>query len=278
MEKEIYQKEFSIGEMLSESWRLFVKNIKVFLKLTLCFYLPTSIVLYFISYINMGVTEKLEQGYTLSTGEITLFIITIIINLLVSIFSTLAMFMATFITKDSIDKKPIESLKFYYKKSLSKFIPFLWTSFILGLALMGSFLLFIIPAIIFGVYWVFVTQSIVLKDKKYTSAMTYSKNIVKGKWWRVFGYCIVFGIIGIVVGIVLLPVSIISQFSMMIPFVGFIFGAIGNTVMQFVYIFFIVLSVVFFINFNATKLKPEKKEKKEIAEKAEELKTEKSLT
>jgi len=71
-------------------------------------------------------------------------------------------------------------------------------------------ILFIIPGIIFYIYWFFTTLLVVLEEiKKPMEAIKRSKNLVKGYWWAVAGRLIlIFFIYLIVLSIIMLPAAI----------------------------------------------------------------------
>jgi hypothetical protein len=62
--------------------------------------------------------------------------------------------------------------------------PLILTNIIVGLALVGSFLLFIVPGIILGVYWSLVAPAVVLSNRRYLHALRYSFQLVRGRWWE----------------------------------------------------------------------------------------------
>lgn len=55
--------------------------------------------------------------------------------------------------------------------------------------------LIIVPGIYLSVAWVFYVYAIGLSDKKGMEPMRYSKALVKGKWWRTFGYLLLLAVI-----------------------------------------------------------------------------------
>lgn len=62
----------------------------------------------------------------------------------------------------------------------------LGTALLVFLALVGWTLLFIIPGLIFSVYYLFSMQAVMLRGKHGWEAVKYSKALVKGRWWSVF--------------------------------------------------------------------------------------------
>ena len=62
---------------------------------------------------------------------------------------------------------------------------FFWFSLVYGIFSFGLFLLFIIPGIIFMVFWLFSSYVLIGENKRILESLKESHNIVKGKWWRV---------------------------------------------------------------------------------------------
>ncbi|MCD8036958.1 MAG: hypothetical protein LUE88_06250, partial [Clostridiales bacterium] len=53
-------------------------------------------------------------------------------------------------------------------------------------------MLFVIPGVILAVFWQLYLQAIVLDNCKGISSLKFSRQLVKGRWWRTFLYIIVF--------------------------------------------------------------------------------------
>ncbi len=87
--------------------------------------------------------------------------------------------------------------------------------------LLGLFLLLIIPGIIFFVYWIFSNYVLINEKTDIMQSLKRSKEIVKGRWWGVFGYFILIIIIyvgsSIIISFIPLANLIVSQL-VLIPF------------------------------------------------------------
>lgn len=101
-----------------------------------------------------------------------------------------------------------------------------------GIFITLLFLLFIIPGIIFCVYWIFAAYVLIESQTTILNSLKESRKIVKGRWWKVFGYTFLVGVIG----------SIVSG-------VGFLLFIVGVFVSQFIASSFIILFVKnFYLN------------------------------
>ena len=88
-----------------------------------------------------------------------------------------------FIIKEKERKIGIkEALKLGWSKTLSM----AWIIFLAVIVTIGGYLLFIIPGIIFLVWFSFPGYVLVVENIKGTKALSRSKFLVKGYWWSVF--------------------------------------------------------------------------------------------
>lgn len=95
----------------------------------------------------------------------------------------------------------------YLKRSRGMILPIFGLTFLVGLIVLGGFVLLIIPGIIFSIWFVFTVQARVLDQKKGVSALGFSRLLVKNNWWGVFGRIVlgmltIFAIMSIYQGIV----------------------------------------------------------------------------
>ncbi len=251
MIREIYKREFSFWELLSESWDGFIKNIKPIFFVTLIVYLPTGII----------------TSFLVKSPSIPLLIFAIVFGLLGIIGA-----MAIAIIIKSYTEKETVTVSDALKKALSKWFMALITLIVFGFALsllvalpvlsvmfarllplvlqflfvIIAFALFVFP-IKYYVYWLFTLYAVLFNDKYVGDALSYSKKVVKGRWWKVFFYSFVIAIISYILdGIekwflgnsqnILILVAVFTLFSF--------FNA-----------FFIVFSTLFYLNLEATKQK-----------------------
>lgn len=72
---------------------------------------------------------------------------------------------------------------------------FMGTAILAGLAMLGGFLLFIIPGIIVTVWFMFASYAVIFEDKRFVDALNYSRSLVQGRWWQSLGLSCGFGLI-----------------------------------------------------------------------------------
>lgn len=73
-----------------------------------------------------------------------------------------------------------------YKRGLPKIIPYLWVSILSGFITLGGFFLFIIPGIIFAVWFSLAKFIVIAENVKGMNALLKSREYVKGMWGSVF--------------------------------------------------------------------------------------------
>lgn len=108
---------------------------------------------------------------------------------------------------DSVVAGKKEKIRDLYKKAWKKVGRyFLLTLLIVLLIAIGAILL-IIPGIIFMVWFSFSSYELILENRGVTGSLGESKRLIAGKFWKVFGRLIVFGVFGLVIQLlfVLIP-------------------------------------------------------------------------
>ncbi|MBC7961919.1 MAG: zinc-ribbon domain-containing protein [Steroidobacteraceae bacterium] len=161
-----------IGDLFIESWQQFQRRFATLFGLYLltmaAFILP------------MGVTIGLAMFAGMSKGGIA-FVLTGTVGLLAGLylgFRCLAAFLHA-VVDDQLA----------FKEALGKggliIIPLMWTGFLTGFIISGGFMLFIIPGIIFMV-WFFFAQFILIKEDVHgMNALLKSREYVRGEWFNV---------------------------------------------------------------------------------------------
>ena len=166
-------------------------------------------------------------------------------QMLENLIGIIASMAIAYVVKSKIDGKTV-SVGEALKKSLSKWSAAIGANLLAYIFLLGLALLLIIPGIIYYVYWSFVVYVVILQDKSGKSALDYSKTIVKGRWWKVAGYSLVFSLLSLIVGI------ITGALYLLLPG-NFLTNMVTGTFIDVVSSFFTVVFIIFFINFDSTK-------------------------
>lgn len=230
--------ELSILNILSFSLNLLRDNYKLLLSIFLIIYLPLDILPLFFPQLDSFQAYKTTQlnNTSLNWGYTAYGIIKGLLGML----ATIAVIYATYCF--TAQKKI--TLKQSYAAAKDKWIALLLTSLLSALILIGLTLLLIIPGVIYYVYYLFFSVVVVLKDLQYKEALDYSKKLVKGRWWKVFGFFLTLFIISFIVGISIS--TLISSLNN-----NSILAALGNLMLDFYALFAVICVTVYFINLDS---------------------------
>ena len=220
------EEELTFGQLLSKGWEIYKNNFKIFLLIILVIYVPINLIL------NL-LPESIEPTFESIRLEVY---VSQILELILGIIATLAIAYAV----NKIINKKTPQVWESIKNALLVWDKAILTTFLAGIILIGLFLLLIIPGIIYSVYYTFFLYAIVLKDVKFKGALDFSKQLVMGRWWRVFGIAIFVSII----------ISIFAGFAV-IPFEysnNYLINVAGDTLFDIIFALRDIVMVVFFLN------------------------------
>ncbi|MCK4257987.1 MAG: hypothetical protein KAX49_03365 [Halanaerobiales bacterium] len=232
MFENIQQRELTLGEILINSWSIFSKNFRTILLIALIIYIPINILVYMIP------TESLMNGY----GEVEGFWIYIrLIQMAQEFFGVLAI-MGIAVLVEGFLRGEETRLDESMNKAFSRWGNMIMTNLFKGIIVMGLMFLFIIPGIIWYVFYSFVAYVVVLRNIRGMQALAYSKRLVKGRWWKIFGITLFLGAarLGLGLGFDYLIGIILPGYSVANIFIESILTGILS--------YFTVATVVLFLN------------------------------
>ncbi len=128
------------------------------------------------------------------------------------------------------------------------------------------FLFLVLPGIIFFIFWLFGSYIYLDKKEGVISSLGSSFRIVRGVWWKLFGYCVVIGLI--IIGtliikdlILFLPIGVLSSIygGGIIPKWVFLIHVLFNLVLTFLMHLVIVPNLILFFKNCYFKLKESNK-------------------
>ncbi|MFH0875454.1 MAG: hypothetical protein V1859_05935 [archaeon] len=190
----------NFGTIFSESFSDYKKHFVLFTKVSfLLYFLPTVI----LSLLYMNTTKPLDV-LVYGAG----------VQVISGLFSVLLTFTIIKVLLLKRQNKEI-GVRDALKHGTEHYFTGVMLAIITNMALFGLYLLFIIPGIIFSVYWEFAYFALITDNVGVTKALSHSKKVVEGRWWTVLGYLILFGLI-----IVALNFGTISIYAL----VSFIFS------------------------------------------------------
>lgn len=165
-------KGLSFGEIFSYSREVYTNRFKEILFVTLAIYVPMNTILFSLSYSGLIVTDSMAYFRT--------------IQLLEAIFGVIATMAISLIVHNTIFEETELTFSKALEEAASNWFTAIGTNIIYGVSIFIFTLLLIIPGLIWSVFYVFAIQVVVLKNKSGLEALAYSKQVVKGYWWKVF--------------------------------------------------------------------------------------------
>jgi len=164
----------TVIEIIQQSWKIYEENFKKLLKITIWGFLATSVstsLIYAIDIFYKG-NEWIGMilGFLAGAPQV-----------LVALWMT--------VTLIGIADSLLEKKSFDIKKSIRAgfkfYIPAILVSLAVAFTEAAGFILFIIPGIIFSVWFAFSIYETILEKKKLVEAMKESKKLSAGRWWLV---------------------------------------------------------------------------------------------
>ncbi len=211
--------KFTFGSLFDKSVNEYKRNFKPILKLVLIFLGIILVLAFLFNSITLITDERIFNimsnplligQYNQGTIKLPIYydIVSISLNI---VYFFLALFVGVGLIAVSLKKD-----KFSYKEILENGKSNYWRYFgftiVVTIFIMLLFLLLIIPGVIFAVYWVFAAYVFLEKKQKIIDSLKESKRIVKKRWWKTFGYMILFGLVTLafvlILSIIKLPIGI----------------------------------------------------------------------
>ena len=198
----VYSREMNAIELISAGFRLFLENIKGILLGILIIGLPLSILLGIVQVQLLNLTEKVQQLNTsdlyLSTQQLTEISLQMMGYYL--ILAAIGVFLQPILdmgfmkmTKWRLEERKFRSIT-AYAKSMLHTPTVLWVGLVYAICILFASIL-LIPGIYLGIVWTFYLPCIALAKRKGLDALGHSRMLVRGRWWRTFGFIFFVGII-----------------------------------------------------------------------------------
>ncbi len=198
-------------EIILKSIELYKQNINLFVKYMLILLIPTGSIA--ILGAIMGSTSQMVYLYGFGS-TLAIYLLLITVGTVASMWISMA-FIRTINAKYTNNTPGNIREELLSIKSL--IIPAIATYLIMGLIVAGGFILFIIPGILFSIWFAFSIYNIAIeKNKDPIEALRKSKQLVQGRWWEVFWRILApgltFAIIAIIIqGIINWPLNYITE-------------------------------------------------------------------
>ena len=195
------EKIISSLELLKESWLIYQKNLWKFIEVILYglvgmipFFIVTMLI---VAYSASGLSAKVSFSVNMFLGLLVFlaFIASIYLAVVYSIRAKVASILLL--------KNNFTSAKENFKEAKPYFVRFLGVSLLLVVLVIAWGLVFVIPALIFAIYYGFAQYVLVVEEKRPFSSVERSYDLVKGYFWPVFGRFMLIMAIGIAIYILI---------------------------------------------------------------------------
>lgn len=179
-------------DIIKKSIALYKENKDYFAYYVKLLFLPSAITVLLGTIIDFfaGDLRAATPSIVMGIGGIFAFVFFIAAGL-VSLWIGIALLRAV---AERYDGREARDPKTLLKESTTLIWPVIVASILNGLAVVGGIILFIIPGIIFSIWFAFTMYAVVLDNARGTKALSLSKHLVRGRWWAVFVRLLVPGI------------------------------------------------------------------------------------
>lgn len=181
--------------LLRDAWSLYMHKLGIFVGIMVLPALVTLLFGIFTGGALISFGAFVEGGWfaPLIAAGVAVFLILLIAQ-------TWAQAALLYAIKDSNDGAGIVEA---YGRAVRKLPSYWWISILVGLITMGGFLLFIIPGILFAVWFSLALFILIAEDVRGMDALLKSREYVRGMWWPVAWRFIFISILSIIVYLVL---------------------------------------------------------------------------
>jgi len=233
------QRQYSLEEVLSITFNIIKKHWLKFVLIGLIVYVPILIATSFIDTSNLK--NIFPRNFPPALAPLKEYWISMLPTFYFTYCLSLIGFFVNFVVA-----KIVESCANGVEPSLQSAVSVSFKQFLKGFIttiLSSIFIFFLsipmgIPAIIFMVYWWYFLNAIILRNRWGIDALRYSFYVVKGRWWRVVGFSIVFWLITVVaswlpsgIGLFFAKVQFVQNVILVITYIIHIFTMIAGTVL-----------------------------------------------
>jgi uncharacterized membrane protein len=200
-----------IGEILSTAFQLYQRHWRTLLAIAAVVVVPFTLLQYL-----LGDLVR-TRGEVTSNGVVETATWAVGIAGLVAALAAVVMFLVLTgaitraVAAEVAGEDP--SVEQSYRFGFHRFWSVLLVSVLVGLAIIGGLILFIIPGIYIGVRLAVSIEALVVEGRRGTEAMGRSWELVGGHWWHAFGTLVVAGLLtGVVNAVITAPFGDTSWF------------------------------------------------------------------
>jgi hypothetical protein len=196
-----------LGEILSTAFQLYRRHWRTLLAIAAAVVVPFTLVQYLLGDWVRGRGEVTANGVVVETATWSVGIAGLVAALAgVVMFLVLTGAITRAVAAEVAGEDP--SVEQSYRFGFHRLGAVLLVSVLVGLAIIGGLILFIIPGIYIGVRLAVSIEALVVEGRRGTQAMGRSWELVGGHWWHAFGTLVVAGLLtGVVNAVITTPFS-----------------------------------------------------------------------
>ncbi|KKP30057.1 MAG: hypothetical protein UR15_C0006G0007 [Parcubacteria group bacterium GW2011_GWA2_31_28] len=180
----------NINKLFKDSWQIYIKQFKTLVLITILTFLPIAIFQILAGFYKNNFVLENFSGSGIEFGLIALIVLAIFISWVGK----------GALIKNINDNKGIRKSLDYAWHNLASIV---WIDILTSIIVIIGFILFIIPGILFSIWYAFSLMVLILENKKGWQALKQSRELTQGKWWGIFERLAILYIIIIVVNILL---------------------------------------------------------------------------
>ncbi len=186
----------SLSELITTSWKTYCQHWRRLAIYVLFLFLPTLVSSIF-GVLGLYLNSLIPSSALMSN---IIIVVVVVASLLFSLWATVSL---TYAVNQIVSGQTMAEWKQIFSSSSRLLWPFIFTSILAGLAIFGGTLLFIIPGMIFTIWFSFAVYAVILDNQRGIEALKASKKLVIGRWWLmallIFAPNVLFVIISVVI-------------------------------------------------------------------------------
>ncbi|MFA5128207.1 MAG: hypothetical protein WC457_04395 [Patescibacteria group bacterium] len=168
------------GEIINKSWGYYAKNFKKLVPMMCLLFIP-NFVLGLVGIFSLYMDQYAATGvYMLINNLVVLAVF--VGSLVFTLWASMALAKNLGLI---VHEKPLAALKEAFSDTSHLIWPAIYTAVLVCLAVLGGTLLLIIPGIIFSIWFCFSYLAVIFDEKRGVAALTESKKMVSGRWWKI---------------------------------------------------------------------------------------------
>ena len=206
VEKKVVSRKPLVGpiQLLKDSWQVFTTHWKQLLIITILPYLsaiPFALIALLVVFLGFYLFS-VQNYIALSVLVIVGILFTILYFSVVFTLGTLAVLYRIH------ERKEQHSIKELLQKARVNLLAYWWVAFLSNILIIGGLILFVVPGVIFTIWFIFGVYIFIAEKKRGMDAIVHSREYVRGYWWKVLGRLLFISSVVWVVSIV--PVGILQ--------------------------------------------------------------------